>query len=121
MCSNRPVSYSFFILLLALYMMQSALPSINAYSVNGSLLIGPQHQHINGRYVKYSIDDLMNGQFEYKVSDDIDMDPCKSSMYCHEDVCRVVSEAYFLPIGISFWNIYVESVCQFILVAQTME
>lgn len=78
MRSHRPVS-SVFVISIALYLMQSALPSINAYSVNGSLPIGPQHT--NGRYGKYSIDDLMNGKFEYKVSDDIDMDPCKSSMY----------------------------------------
>lgn len=76
---NRPVSRSVFTFSIVLYLVQSALPITDAYSVNGSLLIGPAY--INGKYVKYTIEDLMNGQFEYKVSDDIDMDPCKSSMY----------------------------------------
>lgn len=30
---------------------------------------------------KYTIDELLNGKFTYKVSDDIDMDPCKASEY----------------------------------------
>lgn len=85
MRSHRPVSRSVFVISIALYFMQSALAT-NAYSVNRSLLIGPEHT--NGRYGKYSIDDLMNGQFEYKVSDDIDMDPCKSSMYSSRRCCQ---------------------------------
>lgn len=32
---------------------------------------------------KYTIDELLNGKFTYKVSDDIDMDPCKASKYKH--------------------------------------
>lgn len=33
----------------------------------------------------FTIDDLMKGKFTHKVSDDIDMDPCKSSRYkCHK-------------------------------------
>lgn len=81
MRSHRPVSRSIFIISVALYFMQSALPAAKAYNLNGSLLIGHTQTHIDGRYVKYTIDDLMNGRFEYKVSDDIYMDPCKSSMY----------------------------------------
>lgn len=30
---------------------------------------------------RYSADELLMSQFEFKVSEDIDMDPCKSGMY----------------------------------------
>lgn len=30
---------------------------------------------------RYTIDDLLNSKFSYKISDDIDMDPCKASTY----------------------------------------
>lgn len=30
---------------------------------------------------KYTIDDLINRKFSYKISNDIDMDPCKASTY----------------------------------------
>lgn len=80
--SNQLIGRSVLVVSVALCLLQSAMHTTEAYSVNGSLLIGPQH--ITGKYVKYSIDDLMNGQFEYKVSDDIDMDPCKSSRYIRE-------------------------------------
>lgn len=36
-------------------------------------------QHYRGS--KYTIDDLIYGKFPYKVSNDIDMDPCKASMF----------------------------------------
>lgn len=53
------------------------LSIVNGYSVNETFLIEKQKSsHHNARY---SIDDLLNGKFVFKVSDDIDMDPCKSS------------------------------------------
>lgn len=67
------ISRSICILSIVLHIASS---SIDAYSINGSLMIGPQRHH-----GKYTIDDLINRRFEYKVSDDIDMDPCKSSMF----------------------------------------
>lgn len=79
MASRKPVSRSVFVISVVVYFVQFALPSIDAYSVNESLLIGPQH--INGQYGKFSIDDLMNGKFSKKVSDDIDMDPTKWSEF----------------------------------------
>lgn len=48
-----------------------------AFSLNGTLLVGPHRS--DGRFGKYSIDDLLNGKFPKKVSDDIDMDPSKWS------------------------------------------
>lgn len=30
------------------------------------------------RSSKFTIDELLNGHFSYKISDDIDMDPCKA-------------------------------------------
>lgn len=80
MHSNRPGAHWVAILSIALmHFMEFPLPVADAYSVNGSLLIGPQQ--INDKYGKYTIDDLMIGKYAYKVSDDIYMDPCKSSMY----------------------------------------
>lgn len=76
---NQPVSRSVFVISVVVCFVQFTLPSIDAYSVNKSLLIGPQH--INDRYGKFSIDDLMNGKFPNKVSDDIDMDPTKWSEF----------------------------------------
>lgn len=40
--------------------------------------IPPTHSYKGS---KYTIDELINGKFTYKVSDDIDMDPCKASKY----------------------------------------
>lgn len=73
MQSNRAVCRSVFIILLTLYFVQIALSRTNAYSVNGSLLIEPRHIG----YGKYSIEELLNGKFSNKMSDDIDMDPGK--------------------------------------------
>lgn len=33
------------------------------------------------RQSKFTIDDLLNGQFSYKISEDIDMDPCKAGKH----------------------------------------
>lgn len=46
--------------------------------------ISPRHSYKGG---KYTIDELINGKFTFKVSDDIDMDPCKASTY----ICPVFS------------------------------
>lgn len=53
--------------------------SIDAFATNQSLLIAKPSQNYKGS--KYTIGELLNGRFTFKVSDDIDMDPCKSSMY----------------------------------------
>lgn len=42
--------------------------------------ISPAHSYRGSRY---TIDELINGKFTFKVSDDIDMDPCKASKYIH--------------------------------------
>lgn len=85
MRANRPMSRLFFVISIVLHSLTqcAAVARIGATSGNGSFLVGPKRN--NGRHVKYTIDDLMNGQFEYKVSDDIDMDPCKSSTYRHRE------------------------------------
>lgn len=55
------------------------LPNIiNANISNATLLITEAQYNAKGS--KYTIDDLLNTKFTYKVSDDIDMDPCKASM-----------------------------------------
>lgn len=48
------------------------------YITNTTLLTAPT-QHYRGN--KYTIDDLIYGKFSSKVSNDIDMDPCKASTY----------------------------------------
>lgn len=75
MHSNRAVCRSVFVISQALCLIQTALPITHAYSANESLLIQPKH--FDGRNGKYSIDDLLNGKFPNKVSDDIDLDPGK--------------------------------------------
>lgn len=40
--------------------------------------IPPTHSYKGS---KYTIDELINGKFTFKISDDIDMDPCKASTY----------------------------------------
>lgn len=49
---------------------------IDAHTANGTRLTVPS-QHYRGS--KYTIDDLIYGKWPYKVSNDIDMDPCKAS------------------------------------------
>lgn len=51
---------------------------IEAHVTNKTRLMIPAHFY---RGSKYTIDDLINGKFSYRVSDDIDMDPCKASTY----------------------------------------
>lgn len=46
----------------------------HSYAINGTVFVTDYH---TGRY---GIDDLLYGQFSYKISDDIDMDPCKAGM-----------------------------------------
>lgn len=53
--------------------------------------IPPAHSYRGSRY---TIDELINGKFTFKVSDDIDMDPCKAStyicshfFYCFDHTC----------------------------------
>lgn len=73
MQSNRIVFRLVFIFSIAIYFIHSA----KAFSLNGTLLVGPHRS--DGRFGKYSIDDLINSKFPVKVSDDIDMDPSKWS------------------------------------------
>lgn len=51
---------------------------IEAHVTNSTRLMVPAHFYHGS---KYTVDDLINGKFSYKVSDDIDMDPCKASTY----------------------------------------
>lgn len=38
---------------------------------------------------RYGIDDLLSGQFTYKMSDDIDMDPCKAGKCAHNEYAHL--------------------------------
>lgn len=49
----------------------------NAMILNETLLIR-QEKPGNFKHRKFSIDELLHTQFDNRVSDDIDMDPCKS-------------------------------------------
>ena len=52
------------------------LNPIEGMVANGTLLkMQPKSDY---RHSRYTIDDLLYAKFSYKVSDDIDMDPCKS-------------------------------------------
>lgn len=51
---------------------------INAHVTNTTQLNAPAHFYKGS---KYTIDELINGKFTYKVSNDIDLDPCKASAY----------------------------------------
>lgn len=61
----------------ALFIMLFLPNNIDANISNATLLITPL-QYYKGS--KYTVDDLLNTKFTSKVSDDIDMDPCKASM-----------------------------------------
>lgn len=47
----------------------------NGYILNQTLYTTEHRQS------KFTIDDLLNGQYSFKISDDIDMDPCKAGKY----------------------------------------
>lgn len=65
---------------------------------------------------KYTIEDLINRKFSYKVSNDIDMDPCKASTYltqfCKKKSVWIFNEAFnfgclvvfFVPLTFSLPN-----------------
>lgn len=75
MGSNRSPCGAVFTFLVAISFVQFSWTVAKAYGLNGSLLIG--QQHLSQQYAKYTMDELINGQFEYKVSGDIDMDASK--------------------------------------------
>lgn len=54
----------------------------NCIYINESVITMKHHQHQQPhRRVyrsKFTIEELLNTQFEYKTSNDIDMDPCKA-------------------------------------------
>lgn len=64
-----------------LYSMSILLDFTSALVLNETLLLSYEKRAADFKHHKYSIDELLNSDFEYKVSDDIDMDPCKSGKF----------------------------------------
>lgn len=63
----------------SVFIMICLLPTIqcdDAHVTNVTRFTTPSHFYKSS---KYTIDELINGKFMYRVSNDIDMDPCKAS------------------------------------------
>lgn len=54
---------------------------------NASLMIESSSISTVNYHNKFSIDELLSSKFEFKISEDIDMDPCKSGMYRVHSAC----------------------------------
>lgn len=63
---------------LATMLLIFVLHIINAHGSNVSVVPSELRYYHGSRY---SINELLNTRFRFKVSDDIDMDPCKASMW----------------------------------------
>lgn len=75
-CLINSFHYSSYLVIIGILFMPQ---NINAFVTNNQTtnrLYMPIHYYKGS---KYTIDDLLNGKFSFKVSDDIDMDPCKAS------------------------------------------
>lgn len=69
------------------------LNNVNAMYLNGTALTSEISSSFPPRiynHNNFTIEDLLHRKFEFKVSDDIDMDPCKSSK-CVAIKCVVFS------------------------------
>lgn len=66
------------LVIIGILYMPNNINAFVAYNNETNRFYMPIHYSKGG---KYTIDDLLNGQFSYKISDDIDMDPCKASEF----------------------------------------
>lgn len=78
-CPNPFSHWLWCLVLIMIYFLSSS--QIDAQiMLNSTMRLTIPRTH-NYKGSRYTIDELINGKFTFKVSDDIDMDPCKASTY----------------------------------------